>query len=127
MGQSLDQIKSDKKKVPKIAVSDIEYTGEKLIIPAGMTAKQAIALLQRRMKYDQEVVRESRTFDYFPWDGAVALDDTSPSCSVGPRPKPSRASSARFRRVRCRSKSAMAKSARFRGASSACPTPMAAS
>lgn len=76
MGQSLDQIKSDKKKVPKIAVSDIEYTGEKLIIPAGMTAKQAIALLQRRMKYDQEVVRESRTFDYFPWDGAVALDDT---------------------------------------------------
>src|SRR5690606_13669288 len=37
-------------------------------------AKQAIDLLQRRMKYDQEVVQETRTFDAFPWDGAVALD-----------------------------------------------------
>lgn len=74
MGQSLNEIKSDKKKTPKIAVSDIVYTGEKLVIPAGMTAKQAIELLQRRMKYDQEVVQETRTFDAFPWDGAVALD-----------------------------------------------------
>lgn len=74
MGQTLDTIKTDKKKVPKIAVSDIIYTGEKLIIPAGMTAKQAIETLQRRMKYDQEVVQETRTFDAFPWDGAVALD-----------------------------------------------------
>lgn len=63
-----------KKKTKKIAVSDIEYTGEKLMIPAGMTAGQAIELLQRRQKYDQEVVQESRTYDAFPWDGAVALD-----------------------------------------------------
>ena len=78
MGQSLDQLEesedSKKKKAPKIAVSDIQYSGEKLIIPASMTAKQAIELLQRRMKYDQEVVQEMRTFDAFPWDGAVALD-----------------------------------------------------
>ena len=74
MGQSLDKIAPDKKKKPQIAVSDIVYTGEKLIIPASMNAKQAIELLQRRMKYDQEVVQETRTFDAFPWDGAVALD-----------------------------------------------------
>lgn len=65
-GQTLDEI-------PRTAVAAIEKSGERLIIPTGWTAQQALDLLKRRMAYEQEEVQVQETFNVFPWDGAVSL------------------------------------------------------
>lgn len=66
MGQELDNLIRQK-------VAGVEKSGEKLIIPAGWSAKQALKFLEERIAYEQEEVKVSETFDVFPWDGAVAL------------------------------------------------------
>ena len=57
------------------AVADIVHYGEKLVLPSGVTLKQAVDLIMRRMKYEEEVTRVHSKFDLFPWDGAVLLDN----------------------------------------------------
>ena len=64
------------KAAPKIHVAEIVHHGEQLILPAGVTIDDAIALLKRRKEYDNEVTEVSATFDCFPWDGAHALFQT---------------------------------------------------
>lgn len=54
--------------------ADILRTGSQLIIPEGVTLDQAIDLLNRRKKFEEEETDLSRTFDVFPLDGAVSLD-----------------------------------------------------
>lgn len=61
-------------KAKKVDVTDIVYHGEQLILPARMSIDDAIELLRRRKKYEQETVQMADTFDVFPWDGAHALD-----------------------------------------------------
>lgn len=65
-GQTLDEM-------PRTAVAGIEKSGDKLVIPAGWSAQQALDLLKRRMAYEQEEVVVNETFNVFPWDGAVSL------------------------------------------------------
>ena len=59
--------------VEATAVATVERFGEKLILPEKMSLLQAVDLIQRRMKYEEEVVVVDETFDVFPWDGANAL------------------------------------------------------
>lgn len=66
MGTTLDNI-------PRTQVAAIEKSGERLVIPAGWSAQQALDLLKRRMAYEQEEVTVNETFNVFPWDGAVSL------------------------------------------------------
>lgn len=61
------------KKTTKTVVADIVKLGDKMIIPEGMSAKQALALLERRIAFEEEEVVIQDTFDIFPWDGAVVL------------------------------------------------------
>ncbi len=73
MGNTL-AVNSAEEKAKKVDVTDIVYHGEQLILPARMNIDDAIELLRRRKKYEQETVAMSDTFDVFPWDGAHALD-----------------------------------------------------
>jgi len=58
---------------PKTHVADIVHHGEKLMIPEGMSIKNAIDLLYRRAEYLETKVDISEKFDVFPLDGAYAL------------------------------------------------------
>lgn len=58
----------------KAHVAEIVYHGEKMILPEGMSIKDAKELLTRREKFLEEEVQMQETFDYFPWDGANAID-----------------------------------------------------
>lgn len=58
----------------EVAVADVVRFGDKLIVPAGMKYAQAIDLIHRRMKFEEEVVELSETFEAFPFDGAFALE-----------------------------------------------------
>ncbi len=68
MAQTLDQAGE------KAHVAEIVYHGEKMILPEGMSIKDAKELLTRREKYLEEKVQLQETFDVFPWDGANAID-----------------------------------------------------
>ena len=67
-GQSLER---DPKK--EVSVAEIARYGDKLIVPEGMKYAQAIDLLHRRMKYEEETVELNETFEAFPYDGARAF------------------------------------------------------
>ena len=67
MGKSLDEA------VPVTNVAEVVHHGEKLILPEGMSPKQAIELLRRREKYLNAYVNISEKFDVFPFDGAYGL------------------------------------------------------
>lgn len=54
--------------------ADIVYSGEKLILPVGMSIKDATKLLAEREKYLETEVNINENFDVFPWDGAAALE-----------------------------------------------------
>lgn len=56
------------------AVADIQYYGEKLIVPEGMKLKEALNLIERRMEFEEEETIFNETYDCFPLDGANALD-----------------------------------------------------
>lgn len=58
----------------EVAVAEVVRYGEQLVIPAGMKYPTAIDLIHRRMKFEEETVELSETFDAFPWDGAYALE-----------------------------------------------------
>lgn len=60
--------------VKRTVVADVVRAGDKMIIPEGMSAKEALDLLERRVKFEEEKVILRETFDCFPWDGAVALE-----------------------------------------------------
>ncbi len=60
--------------VAKKAVAEVVRHGEKLILPEKMKIPEAIDLLERRMKYEQEEVSVEETFLAFPQDGAHAMD-----------------------------------------------------
>lgn len=57
----------------KIAVAEVVHHGEKLTVPEGMTLNDAIDLLARRRDYLEETTMMHAVFDFFPWDGALAL------------------------------------------------------
>lgn len=57
----------------KVHVADVVKHGEKLILPENMSMSDAIDLLKRRQKYEEEEVIVRRTYNVFPWDGAHAL------------------------------------------------------
>lgn len=59
----------------KSHVAEIVYYGEKMILPEGMSLKDAKELLTRREKFLEEQVDFRETFDVFPWDGANAIDE----------------------------------------------------
>ena len=59
--------------VAKVVLADVERFGDKLILPAKMKIEDAITLLERQLKYEQEEINMSRTIACFPWDGAIAL------------------------------------------------------
>jgi len=54
--------------------AEIVKTGDKLIVPEGVSLRQARDLIERRMSYEEEEVSLSESFDVFPWDGAHAFD-----------------------------------------------------
>lgn len=56
------------------AVAQVVRYGDKLILPEKMKIPEAIDLLERRMKYEQEEVAVHETFLAFPQDGAYAMD-----------------------------------------------------
>lgn len=58
---------------PKAAVATVEQFGDKLLVPVGMETTQAIDLLKRFNRQQNEETMLSRTFPVFPWDGAYAL------------------------------------------------------
>lgn len=58
----------------KSVIAEIIYSGEKLILPEGMSIPDAQALLEKRQKYLETEVTFRETFDVFPWDGAAALE-----------------------------------------------------
>lgn len=58
-----------------IVEAEIVHTGDKLILPHGVSLQQAKGLIERRMAYEDEVVQLNETFDVFPWDGAHALNE----------------------------------------------------
>lgn len=68
MGQTIENA------ITRIVAADIEFIGEKLIIPEGMSFDEVRDLLTRREKFEREEVKITETFDVFPQDGAVALD-----------------------------------------------------
>lgn len=69
MGKTLEQA------APKVNVAEIVNHGEKLILPDGMTPRDAIELLRRREEYLETEVVLSEKFDVFPWDGANAFSE----------------------------------------------------
>ena len=69
MSKSLER---DAKK--EVHVAEIVRHGDKLIIPDKLSLAGAIDLIHRRMKYEEETVELSETFNAFPWDGAMALE-----------------------------------------------------
>lgn len=68
MGKTLDTAKE------AVVVADIVHSGEKMILPEGVSLRQARDLIERRMEYEEEEVDMSEAFNVFPWDGAYALD-----------------------------------------------------
>lgn len=60
--------------IARVVAADIVFTGEKLVIPNGMSFDEVRALLDRREAYEREAIEVNETFDVFPQDGAVALD-----------------------------------------------------
>ena len=58
---------------PKTHVAEIVHHGEKLILPEGLSIKEAIDLLYRRAEYLETSVDIAEKFDVFPLDGAYAL------------------------------------------------------
>jgi transitional endoplasmic reticulum ATPase len=67
MGKTLE-------KAVQVAVADIVRHGDKLILPEKMKIPEAIDLLERRLKFEQEEVAVQETFLAFPLDGAYAMD-----------------------------------------------------
>jgi transitional endoplasmic reticulum ATPase len=59
---------------PAASVAEIQYYGDKMILPQGMSLDEAMKLLRRRQQYLEEDVGINETFNVFPWDGAHALD-----------------------------------------------------
>lgn len=59
---------------PVTHVAQVVHHGDKLVLPEGMSIKDAKDLLDRREKYLQEQVRLVENFPVFPWDGAYGLD-----------------------------------------------------
>jgi transitional endoplasmic reticulum ATPase len=57
----------------EVHVAEVVRHGEKIILPEQMKLGDAIDLLKRRQKYDEEEVVVRRTYNVFPWDGAHAL------------------------------------------------------
>lgn len=57
-----------------VVVAQVVHSGEKLIIPEGVSLAQAAVLIERRMAYEEETVVIDESFDVFPWDGAVGFD-----------------------------------------------------
>ena len=53
---------------------DLTFEGEKLIIPAKMSPKQAIATIAAHIDQQDTVTQFSRTFNFRPWDGAAAFE-----------------------------------------------------
>jgi len=68
---TLDEIKSKAKK--PVVVSDVERTGDKLIIPQRMTLAGAVKLIESRMEYEQQVCTLQEVFEVLPLDGAFAF------------------------------------------------------
>jgi len=56
-----------------VAIADVVRFGEKLVLPENMKIDDAISMLQRQKKYDEEVVVLTREVPCFPWDGALAM------------------------------------------------------
>src|SRR3546814_4328946 len=67
--------KTLKEQPDAIAVAEIVRHGEQLTLPEGMTLKQAKKLIERRMAYEEEPTAFDEAYDYFPFDGANALND----------------------------------------------------
>lgn len=59
---------------PKTHVAEVVYHGDKMILPTGMSLKEARDLLVRREKYLEEPMVMVEAFDVFPYDGANALE-----------------------------------------------------
>ncbi len=69
MGKTIDEA------LPKTkAVAEVVRHGDKLILPEKMKIPEAIDLLERRLRYEQEEVAIQETFLAFPQDGAYAMD-----------------------------------------------------
>lgn len=68
---------TEKKAVEKpkelVSLADIVRHGDKLILPERMAIDDAILMLQRQKKYDEEVISLTRVVDCFPWDGAICM------------------------------------------------------
>lgn len=61
------------KKIKKLKIEDMRQEGTQFIIPVGVNFDQAIDLLERRKKYEEEVTEIRENIDAFIWDGALAL------------------------------------------------------
>lgn len=56
------------------SVVEIKYHEGAMFLPHGMSVDDAIDFLQRRREFENEKVTFSESYNYFPLDGAVALD-----------------------------------------------------
>jgi hypothetical protein len=70
-----DLMKQLQELTKKTEFKDVQVvrTGEKLILPEGMTYDQGIEWLERRKREDERMVRIHHTMKAFPYDGANAL------------------------------------------------------
>lgn len=57
----------------KIEVAEIVRHGERITLPSDMSLDAAVKTLQRRMKYEEEKMDMSQTFEAYPFDGAYAV------------------------------------------------------
>lgn len=61
--------------MPKQKVADIEYMGEKIILPTGLKIEEAIGILKNRLEYDNKATNVTARFEYAPYDCAHALNE----------------------------------------------------
>lgn len=65
--------KKGKKSMSKTHVAEVVRHGEKLLIPPGMGIPEAIDILERQAKYEEEQIEIKEDINCFIWDGALAM------------------------------------------------------
>lgn len=59
----------------RVADDDIVFEGTKIVLPVTMTPRSAIKFLTQHIEQQEEVTSFSRTMNYRPWDGAMAMQN----------------------------------------------------
>ncbi len=58
----------------KTVVADVVRIGDKLLVPENMSIDSAINTLKKKQQEEESLMRLARTFNVFPYEGAIALE-----------------------------------------------------